>query len=139
MVKLQIRIRSLLLILAMLIMLVLMNFSMVFNQLEFGLIFSRNLMILSLMTLYGYYFFLFHRRIPFNQTIFLILISTSLWTASVFLGETSFLFMPILVVVMLIAINIDQQLAIINHLLGVAIIGIVLDLPLLFYLFYLPG
>ena len=136
--KLQNKFRSLLLILAVLTMLVMMNFSMVYNQMDVGSMIGRNLIILCLLSIYGYYFFLFYKDIPYNQMLFLILITLSLWTASIFISASAYLYMPILVGVMLIAINIDQQLAIVTHILGVAIIGIVLSLPLMFYLFYLP-
>lgn len=136
--KLQNKFRSLLLILAVLMMLVMMNFSMVYNHIDVGTIVGRNLIILCLMSIYGYYIFLFYKDLPFNQKIFLVLITSSLWTASIFIGENAYLYMPLLIVIMLIAINIDQQLAIITHILGVAIIGMVLPLPLIFYLFYLP-
>ncbi len=137
-VKLQNNIRSFLLILAVLTMLVIMNFFMVYNQIDIGSIIGRNLIILCLLSIYGYYIFLFYKEIPFNQKLFLVLITSSLWTASIFIGENAYFFMPILVGVMLIAININQQLAIITHILGVALIGMILPLPMMFYLFYLP-
>jgi len=137
-VKLQNKFRSLLLILAVLTMLIMMNVSMVYNQIDIGSIIGRNLIMLCLLSIYGYYIFLFYKDMPYNQMLFLVIITLSVWTASIFIGESAYFYMPILIGVMLIAININQQLAIVTHLLGIAIIGIVLPLPLMFYLFYSP-
>lgn len=114
-----------------------MNFIMMDMNMTMQMLISKNLLVLMMLGAYVYYVLQYHNKMALNRLLFVIVTATLMVILSLMLIQQSFLFMPMLVSVMLISIVIDRRLAIITHVFSVLIVGIIGELPLSFYIFYL--
>lgn len=119
------------------LMVVFMNVLMMRSATAVPMLVIKNLLALVLIGVYVYYVFLYHRHLTMNKLLFLIVTSASMITIGLLLIDQDYLFMPMLIAAMMIAIVIDRQLAIMTHIVSVLIVGIFGQLDVLFYVFYI--
>jgi len=113
-----------------------MNIWMLLGETEIGLQIVKNVLVLFMLVIFGFYFYQYHKTVKLNYGLFMTVMSTLILTVCFFMSEQHFLYMPILIGVMLIAIVVDKQLAIVAHIVSVLIIGLVGNLSLIFLFFY---
>lgn len=114
-----------------------MNVIMMKSATPLPMLLVKDLVILILMSIYGYYLFIYHRKLAFNKLLFLVVTNALMLTICVTIAGVDYLFMPIMVGAMFIAIVIDRQLAIMTHVVSVVLIGMIGQMPVIFFVFYI--
>lgn len=130
---------ALLIAIPVVLMVIFMNVIMMKTspEVDVAMLVVKNLMAFVLIGIYVYYVFLYHRKMAFNKMLFLIVSTALMITICLVMVSSDFLFMPMLISVMLIALVIDRQLAIVTHVVSVLLVGIIGQLPVLFFVFYI--
>ncbi len=118
-------------------MAVFVNVIMLRDNTDDGMIVIKNILVTVLLIVYVYYVYLYHRKIKFNRLLFLIVTATLMVTVCLLLVQQNYLFMPMLIGVMLIALVLDRRLAIVTHMVSVMIVGLIGQMAQSFYVYYL--
>lgn len=114
-----------------------MNLLMLTNETELIIQIVKNIFVLLILIVYGYYFHECYKNIKLNNILFMVVMTAVILIISFFMTEYDFLYMPILVGVMLTAIVSNKELAIVTHVISVIIIAIVGEMPVIFIVFYI--
>ncbi len=94
------------------------------------------LIIVIVVVMVAYMFF--HKKwMKLNKLLFLTITLSTVASISFLMQDVTYLYMPIMVGVMLVAIVIDEQLAIVMHLGLVSIVGIVVGQGIVFFSYYI--
>lgn len=82
-------------------------------------------------------FLYFHKKqLAFNHMMFMSIVIAIVGVISFYIRDTSYLYMPMLIAVMLIAMIIDEQIALLMHFALLAIIAIVVGYGTVFLIYY---
>lgn len=116
---------------------ILMNVLMLDMNMAMPMLISKNLLVLMMLAAYGYYVLQYHAKLAINKLLFVIVTTTLMIILCLMLIGSNFLMMPMLIAVMLISMVIERRLAIITHTMSVLMVGIIGEMTLAFYIFYL--